>query len=99
MRAPSDNVERLILSEAEASLGELTDVATRDRIGLRNAVCAYFLSQRSHGVTDAAIVVAVELILRQADTRAGIQNDSQELAQRLVDWCVAANPPKPRTIS
>ena len=96
----SDDVERRILAEAEASLGDLTDVAARDRIGLRNAVCAYFLSQRSHGVTDAAIVVAVESILRQADNQAGVQNDSQELAQRLVDWCVATNPPKrPRTIT
>ena len=84
-----DNIERRVLAEAETFLGELTDAATRDRIELRDAVCAYFVAQRSLGAGVESIVDAVEVILRQAEKRNGVTNDSKELARQLVDWCEA----------
>ena len=90
------DIERRVLAEAEIFLGELTDAATRDRIELRHAVCDYFLAQRAMGVRFEMIVDAVEGILKQAEIRADVKNDSAELARRLIDWCVEANPaPRP----
>jgi len=94
----TDDIESRMFAEAEQFLGEATDAATTDRIELRDAVCAYFIAQRANGVNIEVIIDAVEAILKNAEQSAGVKNDSAALARRLVDWCVASNPPTRPTI-
>ena len=67
------------------------DTAIKDRIALRDAVCAYYGSERRNGVSLERILLSVTEMLDRAEARiTGIEgkNGQEELAQRLIDWCV-----------
>lgn len=95
----SDDIERRVLAEIEKHLGDATNDAARDRIELRDAVCAYVVDQHSRGITLAVIVGAVEDILKRAEKRVGGVSDVTELTRLLIDWCIQANPLGPPRIA
>ena len=82
------NHYRVLLAEAEKLLTDSATKALRDRIQLRDAVCAYFRDERSKGVELGVILLSVESILKRAEARAGMTDGTHELAQQLIDWCL-----------
>ena len=79
------NEYRALLSELHVVLTEKTDIATSDRIVLRDAVCAYVAAERSRGVTLKRVVQTVKEILTKAEE--GTAKANEELAKQLVEWC------------
>ena len=80
-----------LLAEAEGLLSDRTNEAIHERIGLRDAVCAYLDAERAQGVPVEVIRKSIEGILKRAEARAAGGNGSdghRELAQQLIDWCV-----------
>ena len=82
------NEYRTLLAEAEKLLGDSTNDAIRDRIELREAVCAYFEAERERGTPLSAILESVEGILDRAASRLGDVDGYQKFAQQLIDWCI-----------
>ena len=62
-----------------------TDAAVHDRIMLRDAVCAYFTAERARGATVPDITEILKDVLKRAD---GVEGGTEELAHRLIDWCL-----------
>jgi hypothetical protein len=82
--------DQALAAELEKLLTD-ADTAVKDRVALRDAVCAYCRSERAKGITLERIRISVTEILERAEARlTGIERkDGQhELAQQLVDWCV-----------
>jgi hypothetical protein len=77
---------------AELRLTHATERAAGDGVLLRDAVCAYFLSERARGVSRARILASIQRILARAEQRTGSNANQDALAGRLVDWCVAQSP-------
>ena len=80
-----------LLAEVEKLLSD-ADTAIKDRVALRDAVCAYFTAERANGASLESIVTSVEDMLDRAEARASGRingHDGQrELAQQLIDWCI-----------
>lgn len=80
-----------LLAEVEKLLSD-ADTAIKDRVALRDAVCAYFAAERERGESLDSIVTSVEDMLDRAEARASGRingHDGQrELAQQLIDWCI-----------
>lgn len=82
------NQYRALLNEAEKLLTDATDTAIRDRVELRDAVCAYLVSEQGKGSPIKSIRDSVEAILMRAQMRIGKLDGHKELARDLVDWCL-----------
>ena len=82
------NEYRVLLAEAEKLLADSTNKAIKDRIELRNAVCAYLDAERKRGASLPTVLHSVEAILERAEVRAGSTNGHRELAKQLIDWCL-----------
>ena len=82
------NEYRALLAEAERLLADSTNDAIRDRIELRDAVCAYLEAEKQRGVPLTAILESIEGILIHAAGRLGQIDGYQKFAQQLIDWCV-----------
>ena len=86
--------QRDLLAEAEKLLSRRTNAATRDRIRLRDAVCAYFDAERARGVPAEVVEATVAQILLHAEGRAGNSGDGNRvLAQQLIEWCLSLDQP------
>lgn len=89
----TDNERYQSLStEITKVLADRTDAAIRDRITLRDAVCAYVTAERARGKTLKSILRTVKEMLRRAEEAAATATDAtverdNELAQQLIDWC------------
>ena len=66
------------------------DAALHDRVMLRDAVCAYFTAERARGTTVRDITETLKDVLKRAD---GIEGGTEELAHRLIDWCLRLRSP------
>jgi len=89
---PDKKEHRDLLAEAEKLLSDSTITATRDHIGLRNAVCAYLAAELARGITAEAVHATLATILMRAEERSGDPSDGHsELAQQLIDWCLSAD--------
>lgn len=77
------------MSEVEEFLADSTSEALADRIELRDAVCAYLLAEQAKGVQLKKVLKSVEAIIERAMARTGEIDGHKELAQQLIDWCVA----------
>ena len=82
------NEYRVLLDEAERLLTDATSTALTDRIGLRDAVCAYFAAEQSKGSSIESVRRSIEAILIRAEVRVGKLNGHEALAKELVDWCI-----------
>ena len=82
------NEYRVLLDEAEKLLTDATHTALTDRIGLRDAVCAYFAVEQAKGSSIDSVRRSIEAILIRAEVRVGKLNGHKALAKELVDWCV-----------
>lgn len=83
-----------LLAEAEKLLSDSTNTAARDRISLRDAVCAYLAAEQARGVPAKAVKATLVEILLQAEQRAGSSSDGhREFAQQLIDWCLSIDLP------
>lgn len=83
---------RSLLAEAERLLSGRTNAAAKDRIKLRDAVCAFFAAERARGISIRAVQTTVEGILKRADDGAGDGTGHRVLAQQLIAWCVNLEP-------
>ena len=93
------NEYRVLLDEAERLLTDATHTALTDRIGLRDAVCAYFAAEQSKGSSIDSVRRSIEAILIRAEVRVGKLNGHEQLAKDLVDWCLdQTEPGKPRIV-
>lgn len=81
------NEYRKLLDEVEQHLNDATNSAIRDRITLRDAVCAFFFSERAKGASLDDVLQSVEAVLKRAEARSGRVNGYAELARQLIDWC------------
>lgn len=80
-----------LVAEAEALLSSSTNAAIRDRISLRDAICAYLAVERAGGSSIEMVLKTVEEILKRAEdtvAAAGGMDGHQQLAQKLIDWCI-----------
>src|SRR5512141_3419784 len=77
---------RALLTQLSTALSEKTKMAIASRIALRDAVCAYVVTETASGVSLESLIQSVKEILRRAEK--GAASASDELAQQLVDWCV-----------
>ncbi len=84
---------RDLLAEAEEFLTDSTNTAIRDRIKLRDAVCAYLAGERAKGTALTTVLLSVEEILKRAEARVVGNGGHRERAQQLIDWCVELNRP------
>ena len=82
------NEYRVLLAEAESLLADSTNNAIKDRIELRNAVCAYLDAEQKRGASLASVLDSVEAILFRAAGRLGEVGGHQKFAQQLIDWCL-----------
>lgn len=82
------NEYRTLLAEAELLLADSTNKAIKDRIQLRDAVCAYLDAEQKRGTSLASVLDSVEGILIRAAGRLGDVGGHQKFAQQLVDWCL-----------
>ena len=82
------NEYRTLLAEAEKLLADSTNDAIKDRIELREAVCAYLEAEQKRGTSLSAILESVEGILDRAAGRLGDVDGYQKFAQQLIDWCI-----------
>ena len=82
---------RDLLAEAEKLLTDSSNTAIRDRIKLRDAVCAYLAVQRAKGTALTTVLHSVEEILKRAEGRVVGNGGHRERAQQLIDWCVELN--------
>lgn len=89
---------RNLLDEAERLLNDATNSAVKDRIALRDAVCAYLIAERDKGSDIESVRSSVEAILIRAEVRVGKLNGHKELANELVDWCMEQSRQKPRIV-
>jgi len=85
------NSYRVLLDEAEALLNTATNTATRDRVELRDAVCAYLITEQAKGSSIDSIRTSIEAILMRAEVRVGKLNGHKELARDLLEWCLDRN--------
>lgn len=92
MKSRNEAEYRRILTELNRTLFDSTESATRDRINLRDAVCAYIAAEQARGTSLGKITQIVKDILAKAEDAAtgaaapiGLCDD--DLAQQLVDWC------------
>lgn len=76
---------RTLLTELSRVLSDKTDSAVHERIGLRDAVCAYVVAEGARGTPLSTVIRTVKETLRKAEESAGKASD--ELAQMLIDWC------------
>jgi hypothetical protein len=74
---------------AELRMTDATDRAACDGVVLRDAVAAYFVAERARGVSQGRILASVQGILARAERRVGSRVNQDDLAGRLVEWCVA----------
>jgi len=79
-------------TEISKVLVDRTNAAIRDRITLRDAVCAYVAAERARGTTLKSLLQTLKEMLRKAEEVAASATDAtvrrdNELAQQLVDWC------------
>ena len=82
--------DQALAAELEKLLTD-ADTAIKDRIALRDAVCAYCKAERANGISLEKILISVTEILERAEARVtGIegQDGQHELARQLVEWCV-----------
>lgn len=82
------NEYRVLLDEAEKLLTDATHTALTDRIGLRDAVCAYLAVEQDKGSSIDSVRRSIEAILIRAEVRVGKLNGHEALAKELVDWCL-----------
>ena len=85
------NSYRVLLDEAEKLLTDSTNTATRDRVELRDAVCAYLIAEQTKGSSIDSIRTSIEAILIRAEARVGKLDGHKELARDLLDWCLNRN--------
>jgi hypothetical protein len=83
---------RTLSTEITKVLSDRTNAAIRDRITLRDAVCAYVTAERARGTTLKTLLQTLKEMLRKAEEAAASATDAtvrrdNELAQQLVDWC------------
>ena len=83
---------RTLSTEINNVLSDKTHAAIRDRIILRDAVCAYVTAERARGTTLKSLLQTLKEMLRKAEESAASATDARvrrdnELAQQLVDWC------------
>jgi hypothetical protein len=79
---------RVLLDEAEKLMADATNTALRDRVELRDAVCAYLDAEQAKGSSIELVRSSVEAILIRAEVRVGKLNGHAELAKDFVDWCL-----------
>jgi hypothetical protein len=84
----SNHEYRAFLAEAEKLLADSTNKAIRDRMELRDAVCAFFIAERKRGASLPTVLNSVEGIRKRAEMRVRTPNGHKELAQQLIDWCM-----------
>ena len=76
-----------LLSKLASELSERTDAASRDRIALRDAVCAFVAAERTRGTPVGSVIQTVKKILREAEQKSMTSGATDELATQLVAWC------------
>ncbi len=81
-----DKQHQTLLRALNDALSAGTHAAFRDRITLRDAVCAYLAAEQARGSTVESVVQTVKVILRKAEKEPVDIND--ELAEQLVDSCL-----------
>lgn len=87
---PKKKLDQALAEELDKLLTD-ADTALKDRIALRDAVCAYYDGEKANGVPLERILMSVTEMLDRAEERVtGVegQNGMHELAQQLIDWCV-----------
>lgn len=86
------NEYRALLAQAERLLADSTNNALKDRIELRDAVCAYVDAEQKRGTPLSAVLESVEGILDRAANRLGEVDGHQKFAKQLIDWCLELYP-------
>lgn len=81
-----------LLRQAEKLLADSTNHALKDRIELRDAVCAYLEAEQKRGTPLSTVLESVEGILDRAAQRLGEVDGNKEFAQQLIDWCLELYP-------
>ena len=76
-----------LLRQLAAELSERTNAAGRDRIALRDAVCAFVAAEHARGTPLGSVIVTVKKILREAEEKNATAAASDELATQLIAWC------------
>lgn len=86
------NEYRALLGQAEKLLADSTNHALKDRIELRDAVCAYLEAEQKRGTPLSSVLESVEGILERATLGLGRADGHQKFAQQLIDWCLELYP-------
>jgi len=76
-----------LLSQLASVLSELTDAAGRDRIVLRDAVCAFVAAEQARGTPLSGVIRTVKRILLEAKEKTTTAAETDELATQLISWC------------
>ena len=79
-----------LLERLAGVMTEKTDAAIAARIVLRDAVCEFVAVERDRGIPLSAVIATVTRILSRV--QAHVNEAADELARRLVDWCLEFHP-------
>ena len=79
-----------LLERLASVMAEKTDAAIAARIVLRDAVCDFVAVERQRGIPLSEVIAAVKRILARVQSH--VDNATEELARRLVDWCLEFHP-------
>ena len=82
-----DDAYWTLLSQLARELSERTDAAGRDRIVLRDAVCAFVAAEHARGTPLPSVIHTVKKILREAEEKTTSAGANDELATQLIAWC------------
>lgn len=86
MKEPVDAYSTLLGQLAEV-LHERTEAAARDRIVLRDAVCAFVAAEQARGTPLSGVILTVKRILREAEDQSTPAVATDALAAQLIAWC------------